>query len=63
MRRNISCQRMTVVRRWTASNLRLWNSMLRNTVIECWNILKYEIENIIDQFVPFARHGDLDINY
>ena len=33
-----------------------WNNMLRNrTVIECWNILKYEIESIIDQFVPLKN--------
>ena len=26
-----------------------WNNMLMNkTAIECWNILKYEIESIID---------------
>ena len=32
--------------------------MLRNkTAIECWNILKYEIENIIDQFVPLTKQG------
>ena len=30
--------------------------MLRNkTAIECWNILKYEIESIIDQFVPLKN--------
>ena len=30
--------------------------MLRNkTAIECWNILTYEIENIIDQFVPLKK--------
>ena len=30
--------------------------MLRNkTAIECWNILKYEIESIIDQFVPLKK--------
>ena len=29
-----------------------WNNMLMNkTANECWNILKYEIENIIDKFV------------
>ena len=29
-----------------------WNNMLRNkTAIECRNILKYEIESIIDQLV------------
>ena len=33
-----------------------WNNMLRNkTAIECWNILKYEIESIIDQFVPLKK--------
>ena len=32
--------------------------MLRNkTAIECWNILKYEIESISDQFVPFKKQG------
>ena len=25
--------------------------------IECWNILKYEIESIIDKFVPFQKQG------
>ena len=34
--------------------------MLRNkTVTECWNILKYEIEGIIDQFVPFKKQKKL----
>ena len=33
-----------------------WNNMLMNkTAIECWNILKYEIESIIDKFVPFQK--------
>ena len=33
-----------------------WNNMLRNkTAIECWNILKYVIESIIDQFVPLKK--------
>ena len=32
--------------------------MLRNkTSIECWNILKYEIESIVDQFVPLRKQG------
>ena len=32
--------------------------MLRNkTVIECWNILKDEIESIIDKFVPLKKQG------
>ena len=30
--------------------------MQRNkTAIECWNILKYEIESITDQFVPLKN--------
>ena len=33
-----------------------WNNMLMNkAAIECWNILKYEIESIIDKFVPKTR--------
>ena len=33
-----------------------WNNMLMNkTAIECWNILKKEIESIIDKFVPFQK--------
>ena len=33
-----------------------WNNMLMNkTTIECWNILKYEIESIIDKFVPLKK--------
>ena len=35
-----------------------WNNMLRNkTTIEYWNILKYEIENIIDKVVPLKKQG------
>ena len=35
-----------------------WNNMLMNkTAIECWNILKYEIESIIDTLVPFQKQG------
>ena len=35
-----------------------WNNMLMDkTPIECWNILKYEIESIIDKFVPFRKQG------
>ena len=34
--------------------------MLRNkTATECWNILKYEIVSIIDQFVPLKKQGKL----
>ena len=33
-----------------------WNNMLMNkTAIECWNILKYDIENVIDTFVPLKN--------
>ena len=35
-----------------------WNNMLMNkTAIECWNILKYEIEGIIDTFFPLKKQG------
>ena len=35
-----------------------WNNMLMNkTAIECWNILNYEIESIIDKFVPLKKQG------
>ena len=33
-----------------------WNNMLMNkTATECWNILKYEIESIINKFVPLKN--------
>ena len=33
-----------------------WNNKLRNkTAIECWNILKYEIESVIEQFIPLKN--------
>ena len=28
---------------------------MNKTAIECWNILKYKIENIIDKFVPLKN--------
>ena len=35
-----------------------WNNMLRNkTAIECWNMLKYEVESTFDQFVPLKKQG------
>ena len=35
-----------------------WNNMLRNkTAIECWDILKYEIESIVDKSVPLKKQG------
>ena len=30
---------------------------MKKTAIECWNILKYEIESIIDKFVPLKKQG------
>ena len=30
-----------------------WNK----TVIECWNILKYETDSITEQFVPLRKQG------
>ena len=41
-----------------------WNNMLMNkTAIECWNILKYEIESIIDTFIPLKnRENGLERN-
>ena len=32
-----------------------WNNMLRKTATECWNILKCEIESIIEHFVPLKK--------
>ena len=33
-----------------------WNNILMNKIaIECWNILKYETESIIDKFVPLKK--------
>ena len=35
------------------------NNMLMNkTAIECWNILKYEIESIIDTFIPLKKNKE-----
>ena len=35
-----------------------WNNMLMNkTAIECCSILKYEIESIIDKYVPLKKQG------
>ena len=31
--------------------------LMNKTAIECWNILKYEIESIINKFVPFQKQG------
>ena len=41
-----------------------WNNMLMNkTAIECWNILKYEFEGIIDKFVPLKKKkNDIERN-
>ena len=29
----------------------------KQNAIECWNILKYEIESMIDKFVPLKKQG------
>ena len=35
-----------------------WNNLLKNkTPTECWTCLKYEIEGIIEKFVPLRKHG------
>ena len=39
------------------AKLNLNNMLMNKTTIECWNILKYEIESIIDQFVPLKKQG------
>ena len=31
--------------------------LMNKTAIECWNILKYEIESIIDTFFPLKKQG------
>ena len=31
--------------------------LMNKTAIECWNILKYEIESIIDKCVPLKKQG------
>ena len=34
-----------------------WNILMNTTAIECWNIIKYEIESIIDKSVPLKKQG------
>ena len=35
-----------------------WNNTLKNkTATECWNILKSEIDCVIDKFVPLKKQG------
>ena len=35
-----------------------WNNFLKNnTATECWTCLKYEIEGIIEKFVPLRKQG------
>ena len=31
--------------------------LVKKTAIECWKILKYEIESMIDKCVPFQKQG------
>ena len=39
------------------AELDLNNMLMNKTAIECWNILKYEIESIIDKFFPWKKQG------
>ena len=41
-----------------------WNNILRNkTAVECWYIIKYEIESIIEQFLTLKnKENGLEIN-
>ena len=32
--------------------------LMNKTAIECWNILKYEIESINDKFFPLKKQGN-----
>ena len=35
-----------------------WNNTLKNkTATECWNILKREIDCVVDKFVPLKKQG------
>ena len=35
-----------------------WNNTLKNkTATECWNILKSEIDCVVDKFVPLKKQG------
>ena len=35
-----------------------WNNTLKNkTATECWNILKSEIDYVVDKFVPLKKQG------
>ena len=39
------------------AKLDLNNMLMNKTAIECWNILKYVIESIINKFVPLKKQG------
>ena len=35
-----------------------WNNTLKNkTATECWNILKSEIDCVVDKFIPLEKQG------
>ena len=35
-----------------------WNNTMKNkTATECWNILKSEIDFVVDKFVPLKKQG------
>ena len=52
-----SKNKKTYKRNFHKGNYKDMRKYLNNTAIECWNILKYEIESIIDKFVPFQKQG------
>ena len=55
-RRNFNKGKYKVMRTYLA-NID-WNNLLKNkTARECWTCLKYEIEGIIEKFVPLRKQG------
>ena len=55
-RRNFNKGRYKVMRTYLA-NID-WNNLLKNkTATECWTCLKYEIEGIIEKFIPLRKQG------
>ena len=55
-RRNFNKGKYKVMRTYLA-NID-WNNLLKNkTATECWTCLKYEIEGIIEKFVPLRKQG------
>ena len=55
-RRNFNKGKYKVMRTYLA-NID-WNNLLKNkTATECWTCLKYEIEGIIEKFIPLRKQG------